>query len=180
LLLGLFGSLVLVTGAAWPDRKVSSPLQSTKNWLFALGGLIMFLYSLLNYLNGGPIFFVFLEAFVVVASIFMMLDTPDTIDTPIIVLTGLGFIVWSLSLFEGYSTIFFVIGLSGVGLGYAFTMGSLRREVALFLGSALIALFSYVEASWIFFWLNVFFAGFSFYYCYREIVSPRRRTRARI
>jgi len=37
------------------------------------------------------------------------------------------------------------------------------------LGGALIALFSYFEVNWIFFWLNVFFAIFSGYYVYKMI-----------
>lgn len=166
-LIGLFGSLLLVSGAAYPEGEASHPAKSVKNWLFAVGGFVMFLFSLLNYMDGGAIFYVLLEFFVVVASIFMMLNTPDNIDTPIITATGVGLIAWSLYLFEGYSTIFFIIGLSGIGLGYALDTGSLKREVALTIGSALIALFSYIEASWIFFWLNVFFAIFSGYYVWK-------------
>lgn len=164
-LTGLIGSLVLVTGAAWPtNESTKHPAKSTKNWLFAIGGLIMLIYAILGYRTGGPIFFVILEILVMVASILMMLNTDDRIDTPIISITGLGLIVWSLYLFEGYNTIFFIVGLCGIGLGYAFKMGTIRRDLALTLGSVLIALFSYLEASWIFFWLNVFFAIFSGYY----------------
>ena len=173
-LTGLAGSLVLVTGAAWPAIKdVKHPMKSTKNWLFAIGGLVMLIYAILGYQQGGSIFFIFLEILVVIASILMMLNTPDIVDTPIITICGLALIVWSLTLFEGYNTIFFIVGLSGIGLGYAFEMGTLRRGVALTLGSALIALFSYIEASWIFFWLNVFFALFSGYYVLRLLVRQR-------
>lgn len=164
-LIGLIGSLVLVTGAAWPkNESAAHPAKSIKNWLFAVGGLLMLAYAILGYMSGGPVFFVFLEVLVVVACFLMMLNTPDSFDTPVISIVGLGFIVWSLSLFEGYNTVFFILGLTGIGLGYAFQMGTLRRDVALTAGSALIALFSYVEQSWIFFWLNVFFALFSGYY----------------
>ncbi len=167
-LTGLVGSLVLVSGAAWPEsKKLRHPVKSVKNWLFAVGGLIMLIYAALGYAQGGPIFFLFLEVLVVIASVLMMLDTDDRLDLGVISVSGLVLIVWSLFLFEGYNTIFFILGLSGIGLGYAFKMGSLRREVALTLGSALIALFSYIEASWVFFWLNVFFAIFSAYYWYK-------------
>lgn len=171
-LTGLIGSLVLVTGAAWPaNESVKHPAKSTKNWLFAIGGLIMLIYAILGYRTGGPIFFVFLEILVMIASILMMLNTDDRIDTPIISITGLALIVWSLYLFEGYNTIFFIVGLCGIGLGYAFKMGTMRRNLALTLGSVLIALFSYLEASWIFFWLNVFFAIFSGYYLLRPVLK---------
>ena len=171
--IGILGGITLVIGAAYPVRKVRHPVQSTKNWLFAVGGAIMLLYSLLNYQAGGPIFFIFLQVLVNISSVMMMLNTPDSIDTPIIIVAGLALIVWSLQLFEGYNTIFFIIGLSGIGLGYAFEMGTLRRGIALTFGSALIALFSYIEASWIFFWLNVFFALFSGWYLWKQISAKK-------
>ena len=47
-LAGLIGSLTLVTGAAWPEMKVKKhPVKSVKNWLFAIGGLIMLIYAIL-------------------------------------------------------------------------------------------------------------------------------------
>lgn len=171
-LTGLLGSFILVTGAAWPESKdVKHPTKSLKNWLFGIGGLIMLLYAVLGYQQGGSVFFVFLEILVVIASVLMMLNTPDTVDTPIIVIIGFCLIIWSLYLFESYNTVFFILGLSGIGLGYAFQMGTLRRSIALTLGSALIALFSYIEANWIFFWLNVFFAIFSGYYVYKNRIQ---------
>ena len=123
----------------------------------------MFLYSLGLWKQGGSVFFVFLEALVIIASLCMMLNVPDSIDGPLIAFAGIGFILWSLFLFEGYSTLFFIIGLSGVGMGYALDTGSRQREIALTIGSGLIALFSYLEANWIFFWLNLLFAGLSGY-----------------
>ncbi|MFA6992504.1 MAG: hypothetical protein WC269_04480 [Candidatus Gracilibacteria bacterium] len=165
---GLVGSLVLVLGAAWPETKdAKRPTKSFKNWLFATGGFIMLLYAIFGYQQGGPIFFVILEIMVAVASLLMMLNTPDKVDAAIILVSGSGLVIWSLYLFEGYNTVIFILGLAGVGLGYAFQMGTLRRNIALILGSVLIAIFSYMEASWIFFWLNIFFAVLSAYYAYR-------------
>ena len=166
-LTGLLGSLVLITGAAWPDIKdVQHPTKSIKNWLFAIGSFVMFLYAIFGYQQGGSIFFVILQILVIISSILMMLNTPDKVDIPVLSISSLGLIIWSLYLFEGYNTIFFILGLCGIGFGYAFQMGTLRRSISLTLGSVLIALFSYIEASWIFFWLNVFFAIFSSYYVY--------------
>lgn len=171
---GLVGSLVLVTGAAWPKIKdVKHPTKSLKNWLFAIGGFIMLLYAIFGYQQSGPIFFVILEILVAISSILMMLNTPDKVDTPILTISSLGLIIWSLYLFEGYNTVFFILGLCGISLGYAFQMGTLRRSIALTLGSVLIALFSYIEANWIFFWLNLFFAIFSAYYIYKGLARQR-------
>lgn len=124
----------------------------------------MLLYAVLGYLNGGPIFFVILEVLVAVASILMMIGTSDKVDVPVIGLSGLALIIWSFTLFEGINTVIFILGLTGVGLGYALDNGTLRRNVALTVGSFLIALFSFVEANWIFFYLNIFFAIFSGYW----------------
>lgn len=161
---GIAGCIVLVLGAAAPAKPVAHPTQSTKNWLFAIGGFMMMVYSYLNYVNGGPIFFLILQILVNISSVLMMLNTDDKIDTAVLSLCGLGLIIWSLTLFEGYNTIFFILGLCGIGIGYALDTGTVKRNIMLTAGSVLIALFSYIEASWIFFWLNVFFALFSGYY----------------
>ena len=164
LFVGLVGALVLVAGAAYPLENVTHPTKSIKNWLFAIGGLLMFVYALFHYLAGGTIFFVILQIFINITSMLMMLNTRDTFDTPFIVVMGAVMIIWSLSLFEGINTVFFVIGLSGIGLGYALDMGTFKRNAALAFGSALIAFFSYIAKDMIFFWLNLFFALFSGYY----------------
>lgn len=171
---GIIGSLVLVTGAAWPEiRAVNHPMRSTKNWLFAIGGFIMFLFSIFNYLQWGPIFFVILETIVVISSILMMANTPDKIDTIVLSISNLCLIIWSLYLFEGYNTIFFILWLCWIWLGYAFKMWTFRRNLALTLWSFLIALFSYIESSWIFFWLNLFFTIFSAYYLFKWISKKK-------
>ena len=175
-LTGLIGSLILITGAAWPDSEDSKyPVKSIKNWLFAIGGLVMLLYAIFGYLTGGDIFFVFLEGLIAIASVMMMLNIKDSIAGITVSAFGLIFIVWSVYLFKGYNTIFFIIGLSGVGLGYVFNMGTLRRNIALTAGSLLIALFSYFEANWIFFWVNLFFAIFSGYYLIKGLTAKKHK-----
>lgn len=163
--LGVFGGVVLALGALWPDRTDGHPIHSVKNWLLAAGGLLLFVFALLDYLYASaPIFFVLLEFLVVIASVLMMLGTNDRVDTIVIGGSGIGLVVWSLWIFEDFSTIFFILGLIGVGLGYALEPGTARRNLVLTLGSILIVIFSYLGESWIFFWLNVFFAIFSTYH----------------
>ena len=124
----------------------------------------MFTYAVLNFIAGGSIFFIFLQILIAVSTLLMMLNTPDRLDTPILAIAGIGLVIWSIRLFEGYGTVLFVIGLVTLGLGFAMNMGTVRRNAFLALGSAIIAVFSYLMADWIFFWLNVFFALFSGYY----------------
>lgn len=162
---GLLGAALVVVGAAWPDKPGSQTHRtSVKNWLLAGGGVVMLTYALLGHLQGGPIFFVFLEAMIVVASILMMLDTDERIDVAILGVVGIGLAGASLVLFEGYQTLLFVLGLVAIALGYTLETGSLRRDVCFCVGRAMIALFSFLQASWVFFGLNlvstVFAAGY--------------------
>lgn len=163
-IVGLIGGAVLVLGSAWPDVKVRLPVRSVKNWLFALGALFMLTYSSLNYMDGGPIFFIFLQCLAVLASVMMFLNTDDRLDAIVIGLAGFGLVGWSLFLFEDYSTLLIVAGIIGIAFGYVLKAGTVKRNLALLIGSILIALFSWVVMDWIFFWLNVFFALFSAWY----------------
>jgi len=138
-----------------------------------MGGLVMLTYSIFSYQQGGSVFFILLQGLVSVSSVMMMLNVPDKIDIPVITLSGLGLIIWSLFLFEDYSTIFFILGLSGIAMGYALKMGTVKRSLSLTLGSILIAIFSYIGGDWVFFWLNVFFSIFSGYYAIKIMVANK-------
>lgn len=129
-------------------------------------------YSVMNYMNGAPVFFIFLEGLVTLSSAFMMLDVDDRIDTPVILVATGCLILWSIKLAQGTETILFIIGLAGIAVGYVLKGGTLRREVALIAGSVLIALFSYMSATWVFFWLNVFFALFSVVQAWKIVHTP--------
>lgn len=75
LLTGMWGGLVAVVGAAYPEEKVKNPLHSTKNWLLGIGAFLLLIYASLNYaFASGSFFFILLEALVVVASVMMMVD----------------------------------------------------------------------------------------------------------
>lgn len=157
-LIGLLGSVILIIGAALPDRPVPVAWKSGKNQLFACGNAGMFLYALLGYLAGGPIFFLILQIFIACSTIFMMTGVPDRWDTPALSLIGIGLVVWSLALFQDSSTAIFVCGMVLLSVGFAMKPGTARRELALAIGSIAIALFSYVARDWVFVMLNVFFA----------------------
>lgn len=178
---GIIGSLILVTGAAWSSGKEHvAPVKSTKNWLFAIGGIIMLCYAALNsYYHQAPFFYVIFELFIALTSVLMMLNTDDRLDSIIVSIAAIGFIIWSLFLFEDYTTIIFIVGLSITGLGFALETGSRRRDIALTLGTAMIAIFSFMVASWIFFWLNTFFAIFSGYYLVKGLLKPAPEPRKR-
>lgn len=172
---GIVGSLVLVTGAAWPEpKKKTIPVKSIKNWILALGSLVMFLYALLGYLQGGSIFFIFLQILVIISNILMMLDTDDRIDMAVIGLCGTGLIIWSMTMFQGISTVVFILGLIGIGFGNAFQMKTLRRNVFLTMSRSIIAVFSYMQANWIFFWLNIFFSLFAGYHLVKMLMIRKK------
>ncbi|MFT4974104.1 MAG: hypothetical protein ACI9XO_000182 [Paraglaciecola sp.] len=165
LLTGIIGSIILVVGAAWKDSGDNSkPTQSIKNWLFAIGAVVMLMYAILGYLNDGKIFYVILEILVLISCILMMTTWNDRLKTSILAVAGTGLIIWSLFEFTDPTIIIFVLGLIIIAFGYAFKMGTLRRSVALTAGSILIAAYSYLEPNWIFFGLNLMFGLFSGYY----------------
>lgn len=164
---GVLGSLVLVIGAAWPVKASGHPARSTKNQLFAAGNVCMFMYSALNYLQGGSIFFILLQVLIGVSTVLMLLNTNDLFDACVLAGIGSMLVVYSIFLFRDPTTILFVLGLCILGVGYAMNMASYKRQVALAVGSAFIAWFSYLEGEIIFLWLNIFFAGFSTYYAWQ-------------
>lgn len=127
----------------------------------------MFGYAVLNYFEGGSFFFILLQILIAVSTVLMLFDTNDTFDTVLLSFAGAGLITYSLFLFQDYSTIIFVVGLVTLGVGFAFNMLSIWRQVLLAVGSVLIAIFSFVQGDQIFLWLNVFFAGFSMWHAWR-------------
>lgn len=157
LILGIIAATTLIVGAAWTHNK-------WKNVLFAIGNVGMFIYALLNYQDGGPVFFVFLESLIMVSTVLMLSKVKDFWNALIVCASGLGFVLWSLYLFEDYRTVIFIFGLTILGLGFAFRNGTVRRELALLIGSVILGVFSYLEVSWLFVYVNVFFAIFSFYH----------------
>lgn len=153
-MIGLLGSALLIVG-------VMTQSEQRKNRLFALGNVCMFAYALMGYGEGGTIFFVIQQLFIMLSTFCMLLRVPDRIDTTILTLGGILLIGWSFFLFEGYGTVIFVVGLALLGIGFAMDMGTRKRDIALLLGSLLIAIFSFLMRDWIFFALNALFAVFS-------------------
>ena len=165
---GLIGSLILVIGAAYQDAAPAPrPVQSKKNWLFVTGAFIMLIYAVLSYFSGGPFYFVILEILMSFACVLMMTNLSERLKTIILGVAGLGALIWSISLPGDKTIIWFVLGLVGISVGYVLQADTPRREAALTLGSLLIAYYSYVENSWIFFGLNAVFAIFSSYYLFK-------------
>lgn len=173
-LIGTLGAVITVLGVAWPSPKHTSSPYCTKNYVFAVGNSLMFAYAVLQYTQGGTLFFVLLECLVVIATILMFASKSDTINTYILTLSGAVFVGWSLYISKDVYTILFIIGLTILCLGYSFTINTLRRYVAFTVGSLCIAIFSYLEANWIFFALNIFFAVFSGWYL---LLRARNRTK---
>ena len=166
--LGVLGGIVLVLGAMYPAKKVKIPRNSIKNQLFAVGAVVLFSYALLNYLYGsGTLFFAILEILAIISSGLMLGGIPAKISTKII--SALGFILvgWSIFIAKDYFAAIFILGLITISWGYVLPSGTQKRNLLLAVGSLLIALFSYLGSAWVFFWLNIFFAGFSFYHIWK-------------
>lgn len=169
LIIGLAGSALLVAGVA--DRNVAH-----KNTLFAIGSACMFVYALLGYLAGGPIFFVILQTYIALSTLCMIFNVPDNYDTPILAMGGVLLIGWSLTRFQGLSTGIFVVGLVLIGIGFALDPGTTRRDVFLMTGSAVIAVFSVLMRDWIFVGLNAIFAGLSLVNVVRDVRMHSKQT----
>ncbi len=166
--LGIFGGIILVLGAMYPAKKVKIPRNSVKNWLFAVGAIILFTYAVLNYLYAnGTLFFAILEILALVSSGLMLGGIPAKISTKIISVLGLALVSWSVFIAKDYEAIIFILGLVIVSWGYVLPSGTTKRNLVLAIGSLLIAFFSYLEKELVFFWLNIFFAGFSFYHVWK-------------
>src|SRR5690606_38465951 len=119
---------ILVLGAAWPEHDQEKAIHSIKNWPFALGALGLFIYSIFNYALGGSILYIFLETLALVASVLMMLELSDRADSSILGPLAGVLIVISWIMGEGAATILFILGLLGIGLGYAFTPQTRQRQ----------------------------------------------------
>jgi hypothetical protein len=164
-LTGIAGGIILVLGSAWPDAPVKKATDSKRNWLLSIGAIFTFTYSILNYMDGtGVIFFIFLQSLAIFASILLMTNVPENKATPLITAGGIAAVIAALYYFEDKTTLYIILGIVGIAVGYVLEEGTRRRNLALFLGSLLIAYFSYLVNDPIFLWLNVAFAGFSGYY----------------
>ncbi len=172
LMVGIVGSLLLVIGAAWPEKKyIEHPKESIKNWFFLIGNSIMLLYAILQYLGDGVIYFVLLEVLIFFATIVMMLNFPDKWKALGVGSVGSFLTIWAFFLFDEIYIIIFISGLILVGLGYVFQGNTMRRDLALTSGSLLIVVYSFIKDEWVFFWLNLFFAFFAGYYLVRKILK---------
>lgn len=172
--LGILGGVVLVIGSAWPSTKdLHHPLMSIKNWLLFLGAIFLFGFAFIDFLSGtGTVLFVLLEGLAIVASILMMLDTNDRLDAALLSISTLALIGLSFWMNTSLETLWFIIGLLGVGIGYALTP-SIWRDTSFIIGSLMLTYFSYLGSNWIFFWLNLFFALFSGYYVLKQVAGSR-------
>jgi uncharacterized membrane protein len=167
-LTGLLSSIVLVLGSAWPDR------SKHKKWIFFIGNFGMLAYAILAYFNGNPVFYIFLECLCALSSVLAVTKVKEDISSKFLLAAGALLLGWSLYLFENTNTIFFVLGLTALAVGFV-SKSAKRRNLLFVLGCILIASFSYLENSWIFFWLNAVFGLFSAYYFYKALSKRSKK-----
>lgn len=163
---GLIGTLILLFGAAWPPAKK----KHVKQWLFITGNAVMLIYALANYLSsGGLFFFILLQILVNVGGWLGLTGLKQSLKNGLVGFLGFLMVVWALRIFEDKQTIFFILGLTLLAIGYTLNLGK-TKQLLLSLGAGLVAYFSYVVWEPVFFVLNTFFALFSAYY---YLKSPR-------
>ncbi len=169
-LTGLISSIILVIGSAWPDPKKNiKPIRTFKHWIFGVGNFGMLAYATLAFfLQANPIFFVILEILCAASSVLILADVKEKISTRLIMISALALLVWSFFLFEDSTTIFFILGLSAVAVGFT-SKDNVKRNAAFVLGCILISTFSFVKEDWIFFWLNAVFGLFSAFYLLKAL-----------
>lgn len=160
-LTGLIASLILVLGSAWPANKI-------KDRFFLVGNFGMLAYAILGYLSGSPIFYVFLELLCATSSVLFMLQVREKNSTRLIIALAAALLLASIYLLEGTNTIFFILGLTALAIGFT-TRSEIKRQSAFIMGCILISAFSYIENSMIFFWLNTVFGLFSAYYLLKAL-----------
>lgn len=175
--IGIIATIFLVIGAFYPIENVEKPVYSVKNWIFTVGSLTMLMYAIAGYLAWWQIFFIYWELLIALACLLMMLDINDRRDGSIITVASIGLFVWGFPSFQSTDMFLFSIAFLVLGLGYVFDMNSIRRYIGLTLWGIFIAISSYVDGGWTFFWLNLFFAIFSLYYTILLILARRKQSK---
>lgn len=161
-LTGLISSIILVIGSAWPERPF-------KHWIFGIGNFGMLAYaSLAFFLEANPIFFVLLEILCATSSVLFLTNVKEKISARLILISALTLLIWSFFLFEDSTTVFFILGLSALAVGFT-SKDSVKRNAVFLLGCILISTFSFVKEDWIFFWLNAVFGLFSGFYLLKAL-----------
>lgn len=173
-LTGIIGASILTIGAAWPIEKTNVPTKSVKNWLFVVWSLIMLLYTIFWFINGGGIFYLYSEILIGIASILMMITTKERMNLRIIGILWLLMIILSIFSFPGFPALLFMIAFIILSLGYVSDMHSKNRYLWLGIWGLLIALSSYLGASRIFFGLNTLFGLFGLFYLVQIIRSSKK------
>lgn len=169
-LTGLISSIILVIGSAWPDPKKNiKPIRTFKHWIFGIGNFGMLAYaSLAFFLEANPIFFVILEILCAASSVLILANVKEKISTRLIMVSALALLVWSFFLFEDTTTVFFILGLSALAVGFT-SKDSVKRNAVFLIGCILISTFSFIKGDMIFFWLNAIFGLFSGFYLLKAL-----------
>lgn len=173
-LLGIVGAVLLVIAALYPTKIITTPATSLKNRLFALGSFMMLLYAGMWYLAGWSNVILLTEILIVMSCIFMLTNIRVRVATWIVALFGILFLIWSLWSFGWYDNILlFILGGIVLSIGYVAPMQSYQRWIGLTLWGILLVIFSYIWSSWIFFWLNIWFALGTGYCLLRLFLPPQ-------
>lgn len=164
-LIGIIWGIILVFGAARQEKNTPiHPRNSVKERLFAIWWIIMFIYSIFHYFEGGSPLYILLEIFICIASRLKMMKEQWKNDMRTLWFLGASLITISYLINQTEQIIRFISWFIIVSLWYISKGGTTNRNAALTIWWLLISIFSYLEMSWIFFAVNVFFTFFAAHY----------------
>ena len=161
--IGVLGSIVLLLASGLHYSK-----KNIKKYLFTIGNLLMFAYAILNFIDGGSIFFIYLQILINFSSLLLWLNIKDKYDQPLVLSLGAILTYFALTINLDYLTLTFVIGIITLALGFSTDTKKPTHNLFLLAGSLLIAIFSFFQKDLIFLILNAFFALFSLKNLYQE------------
>jgi len=160
---GIFGSIAIILGMLYQEQNTNKlPHKSVKNRLFFIGGILMTLYSFLDFFQNKVLFFLVLQLFLLTTCVVMITNINEKKALIINIIALIIFVAWSFLAVNSIITLIFIFGLIIVGMGYTFKFSPTKRDIAFIIGSVLLTIFSVINHNPIYIAINLISAIISF------------------